>query len=95
MFCTLKTKPTSRNITRPFINEDCVGPLQQGSGHFFAKLNCWLLLGHAMHRSEAPNKIFGIMPTILREGQRGASLFRATRSLGSLKVGTRTSGLAI
>ena len=47
-----------------------------------------LLLRHAVHGAESPDQVAGIDRDDFAPGERVASVFRAMRSLGSLKTGT-------
>ena len=54
-----------------------------------------LLLCHAMQRAEPKHQIDCVDSDYLRSGKHFASVCRATRSFGSLNVGTSTSQFAM
>ena len=64
-----------------------IGCLSRGIGHEFL---CGFLLGEAVEGAEAPDEVDGVDADDFAVGKQLAMVLRAWRSLGSLKVGTRT-----
>ena len=57
--------------------------------------SCGFLLGEAVEGAEAPDEVDGVDADDGAVGKQSAMMLRAWRSLGSLKVGTRTRSLAM